>query len=365
MKLIVTKKHVSLFIFLFVNFIFCAKYSSRITAYYLLLSIASTVCYFIIWYKKDAIQALFKRIKINYLTLVFVYFLVCCALFYLIPKETLHVDRWSVITTFWDYYFENKYVYFAQSFDKNYPVPMPFYFVGELGLFSFLGILLFVILFNKFYLNCNYIIPFVLISTSLFYVWEICSRSNLFLNGTLILFSIVFFFKNYNKSFYNTLVHGIIFGFLLSTRNVFIIPYIIAFIYAIRSEKIDIKNTFFIAIIALLAFVVTFVPFVWNHITDFKKMNPFTIQSNGLMPLKYSLFFILTSFFIAFKCKSQDDVYFFSGVLLFITIVFYFLYTINGCGFYNTFFNSVADISYFILCIPFCMYHFLILKNNQ
>jgi len=36
-------------------------------------------------------------------------------IFYKIPVESLNVDRWSVITSFWDNFFKGEYVYFAKS----------------------------------------------------------------------------------------------------------------------------------------------------------------------------------------------------------------------------------------------------------
>ena len=119
----------------------------------------------------------------------------------------MHVDRWSVIASFWDNYFNGKYVYFAQSFDGNYPGPMPFYFIlalpfyiiGELGIFSVLGIFVFMFLMkNKKNSNITSMY-FILTASSIFYIWEVCSRSNIFINGVLILYSIICFFKNYQK----------------------------------------------------------------------------------------------------------------------------------------------------------------------
>jgi hypothetical protein len=54
----------------------------------------------------------------------------------------------------WDNYFSGEYVYFAKSNFGNPPGPMPFYYVlalpfyavGELGYFSLLGIVVFVLL---------------------------------------------------------------------------------------------------------------------------------------------------------------------------------------------------------------------------
>jgi hypothetical protein len=291
-----------------------------------------------------------------------------------IPYESLNVDRWSVITSFWDNFFKNDYVYFAKSNVGNPPGPMPFYFIlalpfyfiGELGYFSILGIVVFLLLLRynsrSNAVQSTYII---LILFSVFYLWEVICRSNVFLNGTLILFSIVYLFKSLenNKRHY-LLSNGIIIGLLLSTRNVFVIPYIVAFLFALKYQFVSIKDTLQIGLIAFILFILTFVPFVYNHLEDFKVMNPFKIQSSSLMPLEYCLACIALSFGTILIVKQKSDVYFYSGLILFVTIVFYYVYLIKEYNFEDAFFNSQADISYFILCIPFILYYMVENENK-
>ncbi|MBX9807334.1 MAG: oligosaccharide repeat unit polymerase [Flavobacteriaceae bacterium] len=307
-----------------------------------------------------------QNLKLSVNVLLILYFIFAIALLYFVPKESLSVDRWSVISSFWQNYFHNEYVYAAKSFGGNYPGPMPFYFIlalpfylmGELGLFSFLGITAFVLVIKKLNKSFEYTsISFLYIATSLFYIWEICARSNIFINGSLILFSILFFFKKYKKALNSNLIFGIIIGLLLSTRNVFVIPYIIAIIFALRTKKIDLENTFYLGIITLFIFSLTFLPFVWNHFADFKLMNPFIIQSSFLMPFKYTLLFIFIAFCLSFFCKEEEEVYFYSGLSLFLTILFYFGFMIFNYSFKTAYYESKADISYFILCLPFFIYH--------
>ncbi|MBC7438663.1 MAG: oligosaccharide repeat unit polymerase [Flavobacterium sp.] len=362
------KTNISFLIFLFVNSLFSIKYLSRYTSKYILITFLIILFYFFIWLKKDLITNVLKFLKIKNIYIVLIYIVVVSFVFYLIPKETLHVDRWSVIASFWDNYFNGKYVYFAQSFDGNYPGPMPFYFIlalpfyiiGELGIFSVLGIFVFMFLMkNKKKSNITSMY-FILTASSLFYIWEVCSRSNIFINGVLILYSIICFFKNYQKKLSVNILFGIIFGLLISTRNVFVIPYIITFLFALRTKIIDFKNLLIVMIIAFLVFAIVFLPFVLNHFDDFMKMNPFIIQSNYLMPFKYSLIFLLLAFIISFFIKAENDIYYFSGLILFFTILFYFVYIIFSNNFELAFFESKADISYFILCLPFSMYYLFI-----
>ena len=73
---------------------------------------------------------------------------------------------------------------------------------------------------------------------------------------------------------------------------------------------------------------------------DFLTMNPFIIQSSALMPSSLSFFCIIISIFIAFSVKSKEDVIFYSGIMLFLTILLYFGYTIFITDFETTLFKS-------------------------
>jgi hypothetical protein len=61
------------------------------------------------------------------------------------------------------------------------------------------------------------------------------------------------------------------------------------FLYLLRSGQLNFAQVFKIGIVATLTFVLTFLPFVYNHMADFMVMNPFVIQSSFLMPLGWSL----------------------------------------------------------------------------
>ena len=288
--------------------------------------------------------------------------------FKIIPVENLNVDRWSVITSFWDNYFSGEYAYFAKSTMNNPPGPMPFYFVlalpfyliGELGYFSILGLILFYLIlrFNKSYVY-DQTFSILIISSSVFFLWEVCCRSNIFLNGSLVLFVLVNYYKSKKLNTKKIVSSSILIGLCLSTRNVLIIPIIVAFVYELKSKNINFKQVFLIGLISSITFIFTFLPFVWKHFEDFKQMNPFIIQSSALMPFRLTIIFILFSLFAGLITKSIVDIYFYSGFILFITIIGYYCYHFWIEGFHKTFFDSSADISYFILGLPFSLFYIL------
>lgn len=367
------KTRISFFLFIAVNFLFTIKYIERITPYYLIVAIIYSLFCISIWKYRKTLTSFLSKFRFINSILIVLFILVFTLLFIKIPQETLKVDRWSVISSFWNNYFSDKYVYLATSHMGNYPGPMPFYYIlalpfyllGELGYFSLLGIIAFLSLlkFDKISVS-NQTITVVLLCSSVFFLWEVISRSNIFLNGSLVLFSILYLFKSIEK---NTrcfiLWNGILIGLMLSTRNVFVIPYIITFLYLLKCKAISIKQTFFLGIVAILTFVSTFIPFIYNHIEEFKTMNPFIIQSDYLMPQYLTFICVAVSSLFVFLIRSKEDTYFYSGIALFMTISVYFVYHLLQSGFAEAFFHSRIDISYFILSMPFLVYYFI--KTNH
>ncbi|MFA5555740.1 MAG: hypothetical protein WCY06_03390 [Flavobacteriaceae bacterium] len=257
----------------------------------------------------------------------------------------------------------------ATSHLGNYPGPMPFYYIlalpfyllGELGYFSLLGIIVFLSLlkFDKISVP-KQTIAIILLCSSVFFLWEVISRSNVFLNGSLILFSIIYLLKSIEqKKPYFVLWNGIFIGLMLSTRNVFVIPYIITFLYLLKTKELSVKEVIQTGFVTILTFTLTFLPFIYNYIEEFEIMNPFIIQSDYLMPQYLTFLCVAVSSLFVFLIKSKEDTYYYSGLALFMTISIYFIYHIIEIGLTDSYFNSVVDISYFILSMPFLMYYFI------
>jgi hypothetical protein len=372
----IDKKNIGFLIFSFVNILFSAKYFSRITDYYWALAIVVLFMHALLFYKGAVLKRFIKNYTIVNISLLIVFCIFCFVVFKKIPVEMLNVDRWSVITSFWDTYFNGEYVYYAQShMNNNNPGAMPIYFVlalpfyysGELGYFAMMGIIV-------FYLTMRYLkveksiqtLFLLLLMTSPFYLYEIMVRSPLFLNASLIAFSILFFFhlKNY-QSFKNQIIISILFGLSLSTRNVFALCYIILFIYCLKNKKIDIISTIKIGLLTVTVFALTFLPFIIGHFDDFTKMNPFILQSSSLMPFRWVLVATACSAILFLLCKKDSDVIFYSGVSLLITIGLYFAYQIITNSFEIAYQGSNADIAYFIMCTPFFLCYMLSYSSQE
>lgn len=351
--------YTSIILFVVINILFYFKYMSRISP---LVGVLSVMCYLVFMYftfrfykkRKNLFSSVFRIILLAVFAIGSI-----VTLFY-IHKESLNVDRWEMIEIFWDSASKGIYPYGVHSPSGNYPGPMPFYFIfcypfyliGEIGLMPIVGI--FIWLFHIYKKKRNSVdLTILLLLSSLAMYWEIFARSTVFFNSCLF---VIWFTTLYNldkKSTYSFYLSAIVGGLLFSTRNVFAIPLLIMGIYMLRcgmsfGRLLKWSGCF------IVAFILTFIPFVVLDWTEFFVMNPFIIQSSFLLPLKFVLCFLGASVIIPFLCKQFKDVIFYSGVFLFVLITGYIIYCISVDGLQGYFYTG-ADISYYIFCFPFLL----------
>jgi hypothetical protein len=176
------------------------------------------------------------------------------------------------------------------------------------------------------------------------------------------------------------IIIGILLGLTLSMRNIFILPYMIMFFYSAKQYRIQVSELLLIWLIMALTVAISFIPIIfhiqeltfpfipWNihfityflymefdihFYNEFFSLNPFIIQSTVLIPFYMVSILFLISVFLFVYCESDSDVYFYGGIMLFATIIVHFAYHTLMTDFSTAFWNSRADISYFIFCIPF------------
>lgn len=365
------KESVSILILILINFLFSFKYLARYTEFSTYISIGLSCVYLLLLTNFIKFKLNIKVSKLIPYVLIICFILISLFVLKNINVTTLNVDRWSVITSFWEAFFNGDYPYYAKSHMNNYPGPMPIYFLlalpfyllNELGYFSLLGIVLLPIVLYKTKASLNYrlsIIIFVMSST--FYLWEVVSRSNIFTNSLIIVWALMVFIERKKENSVPLYFNAILIGLLLSTRAIFILPYIIFFIYFLKEEKTTISSFFRFSIIAMISFFASFLPFIFLFPDDFFTMNPFIIQSSFLLPSYFVILFILMSIVFSFLVVYKRDLFYYGGLSLFISIVVYLLYHSIIDSFKNSYLNSNVDISYFIFCIPFFIIY--LLKRN-
>lgn len=368
------KRITALTILFAINLLFVYKYSERQITFPEILTTLMAAYYAFIWIFRRRIKLTQLKFNVLFLSLIVVFIGFAFLIFYKIPLSSLNVDRWSVITSFWDSFNNSEWVYSAKSYAGNPPGPMPFYFIlslpflliGELGVITIVGALLFAVFISGINSSLNSKLwSIVFLLSSFFFLWEVVTRSSIFFNSTLILGISIWFFNLKKKNSILFFIHAFIAGLLLSTRSIFAIPYIILFLYALRVKEVSFTRLFVYGLIAVLSFSSSFFPFVINHIHDFTEINPFIIQSTFLVPFYYTIGFLTLAFGSSFLCRTKNDVYFFSGLILFISILVYFLYHVINSGFKVAYFESIVDISYFIFCTPFLIYYLVITDNGS
>jgi hypothetical protein len=255
----------------------------------------------------------------------------------------------------------------------NNPGPMPFYFIlalpfyllKEFAYLSLLGIFLFLyLIFKHSKMSKTYNFIFIFLLTTPILLWETISRSAIFLNATLVLAFLLYLRKcDFNKLKSVVLV-GFLGGLLLSTRNVFALTYVLAAGFYIKFHKISFKTAMIALSVMGFTFLLTFLPFIYGFWNAFLRMNPFIIQSAVLVPLHYTLVFFAISFYSIRFLKKEQDIVYYSSIVLFITISGYALYLIGVKSFERAYYGNAIDLSYFIFCLPFALYSLLENQDN-
>jgi hypothetical protein len=353
-----------------INFVFAFKYFSRGIEHALLLSIFySTTLLVVFILSKKLTFRLYEVDRFYYFVLI-LYVIIHVILFHFIHVGNLNVDRWSVISSFWEYLFNDQYPYNAQSHMGNYPGPLPFYFVmalpfyliGEIGFFSLLGIVIFAIFLRKTLSKQESMgaILIVFLSASVF--WEISVRSTILVNT--ILFMVYQFWIqtadfNSRKIYWTTAIAG---GLLLSTRTILALPLLTFCIYLLKSKELTLK--LFMGWISIIGgtVLVSFLPLLFFYFHDFLIRNPFTIQGS-ILPMNISVVFLPLPLIAGLVCRNKNEILYFSAGIFILIFMTYIIYVARRYGLVSAYFNSNIDISYMLFAYPFVLY--LSFKNSS
>jgi hypothetical protein len=290
-------------------------------------------------------------VLLAFLTYVHMYF----------PVQGLNVDRWSVISSFWEAAFAGEYPYFAQSHMGNPPGPLPMYFVmalpfhllGELAVLSLIGYALW---FSRKLFKPGYWLVVLLLS-SFFMYWEILTRSNIFTNAVLVVLLLIGMEKEIHRKSRLSLWWAIPAGLLLSTRSIFALAYIPFFLFYLRNGSISFGRLALFTALTVTVLGLTLLPFILLFPEEWSQLNPFIIQSTFLMPQGYGLLFIALAVAFGFLLRQAFDIYLSVGMALFVSILVYSVYHIANRGFQTAYFESSIDISYYIFSVPFLLYY--------
>ena len=93
---------------------------------------------------------------------------------------------------------------------------------------------------------------------------------------------------------------------------------------------------------------------LWLYPDEFWEVNPFSTQSS-LVSFHFIVLFVLIAIAGSFFCRNYNDVRFFSVLLLFGIVTIHFIEAVCQYSFTQALFQSKADISYYIFCIPYLL----------
>ena len=342
-----------------INALFTYKYGIRFSSHPVII----TIIYSMLLVSIPFISKIILPKKYTGLILNIIIALYCLADIYLLAATDplkLNVDRWSVITSFWDYFFAGKYPYLAKSHMGNAPGPfpiyfllaLPFYFMHQIGYFSLLGLvlMLFYIFRQKVDITKKAAVIFmILISTSI--IWELTTRSTILVNSCLILFYVWWLLNIKAFNIQKLIIAGIIGGLLLSTRGLAILPLIIIYSNLFLKER-KWKEVLIIGSVLAITFALTLLPFaLWDY-RLFIQYNPFTLQEQHFLPGIVIAIVLLICLGLGLRIKNRFNIYLYSGSMLFLTVAAYFVSMVITEG-SIAFMNSRIDISYFIFSMPF------------
>lgn len=356
---------IALISILITNFIFAWKYLDRISpsaALAIALGYAFILLLVTLFWPKIhlPIPSHWLILATGIVIVVFSYFV-----FQNIDPWSVKVDRWSVISSFWDAVFNGEYPYFAESHMGAPPGPLPvyfllglpFYLMGELGWYAVFGILLFLWFIHQ---KRNEIhVPTVLILTfcSLAILYEILVRSTIFTNSVLFLIFLDRIKSFEQKKIKSILFIGFIAGILLSTRIVYGMCFAVYLIHGLRTKQISFRNAFLWGLASIVGLLLTILPVYLIYPSEFLIQNPFNIQGTYSMEPFWQPIFLAIAIWMGWVCKTNQRLHFMYGMCLFLILFIYVVYHFFTIGLEGLF-NGRIDISYLLFSFPFLLYYF-------
>lgn len=352
--------YVPLLFIAFINFVFSYKYIHRVSEHALLISIIYSCFFIFIPYLISLVNN--KLYSYTVLLLLLLFTGISIFLLSKISVHVLNVDRWSVITSFWDAFRNGQFPYMARSHMNNLPGPFPIYFilsfpfycVGEIGYITIVSVLLFIGYIYKNYGKGKAILALIVLLSSACIWWEVVARSTVFGNSVLLFIYIDCLYNAGLSKIRSLIVYGIAGGLILSTRGILIIPLTLTFAFVfIRIGKW--KGLFTCGIILVFSFICTLIPFILLNPSLFMRYNSFNLQT-VFVPSWVQLIFIVTAFLIGILLDTTYKVILYIGFILFASVIVYMVYDITRFDFESIYLGGISDISYFSFSMPFFLF---------
>lgn len=351
----------SLGLILIINLIFIIKYADQYFDLPILLAVIYTIFFilFISILNKPIIKKVAKFIRTKYFSLsVFIIFI--SILFIHSAPRFGTVGRLTAIEEWLSLLFKGTYPYTSyitpSAFPFFYFLISPLYFINQLGFLEVMGLALLLLFIKKFSISDrNLIISLFILFTSPILYHDFAVRSELSFNISLIILLSTFLNDRNDLNIVNFLLFGVLFGLVLSTRSVIVVPMTIFLIFYFRS---DLKRLFLLGIIVISVFILQMLPLIIWDADLFIEVGPFAIQSHlADLPKWFIALCLIFSFFFGWIVQNIREVFFSTGIILFTMILVSYISKIFEHGFQRAFFgDNFIDLAYLAFAFPFLLF---------
>lgn len=371
------KKGWLLLIYLVVNGTYLLKYGVRqdyigVIPMIVLYSIGVAIA---LWLATKCAPRLnsWKKFNLSFLTLGILIAIFFVMVNLIIDPETLNVLRYKGLNTTISHTLNGDYPYSTfldEGGDTTSNLPglfyigLPFYLLGDVGYLQvFVFICLFGLLYKSKLSQSKKVILLFLLLLSPAYWWEVLVKSDAVSNLFLLGFFMIFWFQKYQKDYFRRpILLGVFLALFALTRLIVAIPLFIMFFVPFLNlgwnQKLKFIASFLVAFILIAFPIFAFVPST-EVLIEYNPLNNQTSEA----PWYLSASFLLMALLSSKKSQQLSTVFKSSVILVFGVVALRCL--LNGFeeGFYRNIYESLFDISYFGLVIPFIFFYLFTRKN--
>jgi hypothetical protein len=276
-----------------------------------------------------------------------------------IPPASLHVDRWSAITSFNDRLLDGRFPYEAQTHLGSrvsglplvFALGLPFQLAGDVGYLQVFFIAVFAaVCWRRWGSRPGLLWPLLFFVTSPAVAWEVAARSDLITNAIVAaLFLFLCDRWRENQTTGRVAVLGALAGLVASTRLVMLLPLVVCAVGFF--ERRDRWRAAVMAGAGLAAFAGTLAPFVvWNP-RLFLEYNPLAWQA-GLAPPWVQAAAAVAAVAAGLRADSLAARCGASGLIIAGSVLAAFALTASSVGVERALLGNQFDISYFDLAVP-------------
>ncbi len=351
-----------IFIYILINTLFIWKYALPYFSNQIIVPviyfIISIVLILILLSRKIDFKLSANNYRTLYVSVTMILALLLTILMLQFKPTSIEVGRYPALYDWISKLLSGEFPYDSSAKPSGFPflfiLAIPFYLLGDVGAFQiFSFLILAAILYFRFRDNSTISLRLlILLVLSPIFIFEIVVRSDLFSNIVIVLLYLMYCEKYLSKKKLLIQIElGLLGGFLLSTRGIVLIIFILYFVWKIRDSRI---NSVSFLTSMLVGFLITLVPFaVWNW-EYFINYGPFAVQMS-YVPGWFIVLSVIFSSIWAVKIKEIERIYFAVATMLFVVVFGALVIYVVRFGLIDSAINNQFDISYFCFPLPFVL----------